>query len=86
MDVTELKALEAQARPAPWEGIPLSAPNIPFLVAMRNLAPELLDLWEACNHAKSDSQTDEFGDSIQIPIKLENAIGRLNEKAATMAV
>lgn len=101
MDVTELKALEAQARQAPWEGIPLSAPNVPFVVALRNVAPELLDLWESLNEwqrlkkiagkpleAKSyDGGLLLLSDDIRdAEWESRCALDALNTKAASMAV
>ena len=101
MDVTELKALEDRANPAPWEGIPLSSPNIPFVVALRNVAPELLDLWGACNEwerlrriAGNPAEAKSYdGGLISLSGHIREAewvartaLDLLNEKAAAMAV
>lgn len=101
MDVMELKALEAQAKPAPWDGIPLSTPNIPFLVELRNVAPELLELWESLNEwgrlkkiagKPLEARSYEGGlialteDIREAEWESRCALDALNTKAASMAV
>ena len=61
-----------------------ASPEAPYIAAMRNLAPELLDLWEAANLfyiTPSDSV-----DGWRACQDLGSAIERLNDKAASMAV
>ena len=101
MDVEELKALEAQAKPAPWDGIPLSLPNLPFVVSLRNVAPELLDLWGACNEwerlrriAGNPAEAKSYDGGLislsghirEAEWAARTALDLLNEKAAQMAV
>ena len=100
MDVTELKALEARANPAPWGGVPLSSPNIPFMVALRNVAPELLDLWEALNEwdflriiAGKPSEARSYEGGLislnehirEAEWRVRSELALLNEKAKSMA-
>lgn len=55
-----------------------------LIARMRNLAPELLDLWDACNEMD--------GIGAEHPMRsfraecVKTALNALNEKAATMAV
>lgn len=81
MDVTELKALEAQAKPAPWDGIPLSLPNLPFVVALRNVTPELLELWDAVAKQQAAPEGRKCHSTT-----LCKAFDALEKKAASMAV
>lgn len=49
-----------------------------LLYHLRRLAPHLIALWEEVNKAEIDSNSDEWGDLIQLPQRLSNAIDALN--------
>ena len=61
-----------------------AARDAELLTTLRNLAPELLDLWDACNEMD--------GIGAEHPMRsfraecVKTALNALNEKAATMAV
>ncbi len=91
--IEKLKVLEAAADPAPWhddiyglvaadgkdaiyyEGV--SPENLTLVEVLRNLAPELIALWEAANILNGDCATF-TGDTPRVLV----ALNALNAKAA----
>lgn len=53
-----------------------------LVAALRNLAPEMMALWEAANSAETDSQSEMLGHCTQLSPDFHAAIAALNAKSA----